>query len=364
MGRLRCGGMAKTTLGALAAMIGAAVPAGADAEMAVVGISSLSEATGEQVSFCSDVQYSGQLAASRAGAVIVPRRLKVPAGVKVPLLVVDESDLAVNRVLEFFAPPIPRPGVGVDAFARVDASAELAEGVRVGPFVSVGARTRVGKGCVLHAGVQVGEDVVLGEGCELFANVVVRERCTLGNRVVVHANSTIGSDGFGYRWDGRKHAKVPQIGVVVIGDDVEIGSNSCVDRAKFAATVVGPGTKIDNLVQVAHNVRTGAHCIITGQVGLAGSVVLGNGVVLGGQSAVRDHIKLGDGAMVAACSAVAEDVDAKMVVSGLPALPHRQSLREQAALRRLPEIVQQMRKVQDDIEKLQAAVGGAGGEDA
>jgi UDP-3-O-[3-hydroxymyristoyl] glucosamine N-acyltransferase len=353
-----CGGMAKTTLGALAVMIGATVPYGADPETGLVGISSLTEATGEQVSFCSDVQYLAQLSVTRAAVVIVPRRLKVPAVVKAALLVVDESDLAVNKVLEYFAPPIPRPGVGVDPMARVDATATLAEGVRVGPFVTVGARTRMGKGCVLHPGVHLGEDVVLGEGCELFANVVVRERCTLGNRVVVHANSTIGSDGFGYRWDGRRHAKVPQIGVVLIGDDVEIGSNSCVDRAKFAATVVGPGTKIDNLVQVAHNVRTGAHCIITGQVGLAGSVVLGNGVVLGGQSAVRDHIQLGDGAMVAACSAVAEDVEAKMVVSGLPALPHRQSLREQAALRRLPELVQQMRKVQDDIETLQAAIGG------
>jgi UDP-3-O-[3-hydroxymyristoyl] glucosamine N-acyltransferase len=170
--------------------------------------------------------------------------------------------------------------------------------------------------------------------------------------VVIHAGSVLGTDGFGYRWDGTKHAKVPQIGTVVVEDDVEIGSCVCIDRAKFAATRIGRGTKIDNLVQIAHNVQVGPHCIIVGQVGVAGSARLGAGVVLGGQVAIRDHATIGDGAMVAATSGVHEDVPPKAFMSGTPALPHRQSLREQAAMRRLPDLVVQVRKLQEEVEAL------------
>jgi UDP-3-O-[3-hydroxymyristoyl] glucosamine N-acyltransferase len=272
------------------------------------------------------------------------------------VLLVDDADLAMSRVLELFAPPIPRPPVGVDRDARVAASARLGEGVAVGPNVFIGERARVGARTVLHANVYVGDDTTVGPDCELFPNAVVRERCTLGDRVILHAGAVIGSDGFGYRWDGTKHAKIPQIGTVVIEDDVEIGSCTCVDRAKFSVTRVGRGTKIDNLAQVGHNVVIGPHCVIVGQAALAGSVTLGSGVVLGGQSAVRDHIHMGDGSMLAACSGVMEDVGPRQVVSGLPALPHRQSLREQAALRRLPELVTQFRKLQEEIERLKAAL--------
>jgi UDP-3-O-[3-hydroxymyristoyl] glucosamine N-acyltransferase len=212
----------------------------------------------------------------------------------------------------------------------------------------------LGARCVLYPGVYIGDDTTLGDDCHLLPNVVVRERCTLGHRVIVHAGAVIGTDGFGYRWDGKQHAKVPQIGTVEIGDDVEIGSCACIDRAKFAATRIGHGTKIDNLAQIGHNVVIGPHCIIVGQAGLAGSATLGTGVILGGQSAVRDHITMGDGAMLAACSGVMEDVPAKQIVSGLPALPHRQSLREQAALRRLPDLVVQVRKLEEELRALKA----------
>jgi UDP-3-O-[3-hydroxymyristoyl] glucosamine N-acyltransferase len=183
----------------------------------------------------------------------------------------------------------------------------------------------------------------------------VRERITIGNRVIIHANSEVGSDGFGYRWNGSAHQKIPQIGTVIIEDDVEIGSCVCVDRAKFSFTKIGRGTKIDNLVQVAHNVVTGPHCIFAGQSGMAGSAVLGAGVVLGGQAAVRDHVTMGDGSMLAACSGAGEDVDPKTVVSGIPAVPHRQTLREQAALRRLPDLVVQVRKLREELEAMKKA---------
>jgi UDP-3-O-[3-hydroxymyristoyl] glucosamine N-acyltransferase len=338
------------TLAEISALIGCSAPGGE--AVAITGMATLAEAGPQELSFVGSDAYLPELASTRAAAVIVQKRVKLPTTWTRPALVVDDADLAVAKVLKLFTPPVPRPPAGVDAAARVAGSAALGAQSAVGPFVFVGERARIGARTVLHPGVYIGDDTVVGDDCELFPNVVVRERITLGNRVVIHAGSVIGSDGFGYRWDGRQHAKIPHIGTVVIEDDVEIGSCVCVDRAKFSATRIGRGTKIDNLVQVGHNVTIGPHCVIVGQTGLAGSAHLGTGVVLGGQTAVRDHITLGDGAMAAACSGVAEDVAPKAVVSGTPALPHRQSLREQAALRRLPDLVTQVRKLQEEVEAL------------
>ena len=312
------------------------------------------DATPSDISVLSADSYLKQFGATRASAVIVAKKVKLPAARKPAVLIVDDADLALSRVLELFAPPVPRPQSGVHPTATVANDAVIAPSAAIGPHVVVGHRSHVGARSVIHPGVVISDDVVLGQDCEIFPNVVIRERITIGDRVIIHAGSVLGTDGFGYRWDGSRHAKVPQIGMIVIEDDVEIGSCVCIDRAKMGVTRIGRGTKIDNLVQIAHNCDVGPHCIIVGQVGLAGSVELGAGVVLGGQTAVRDHVTMGDGAMAAARSAVHEDVDAKSVVSGMPALPHRQSLREQAALRRLPDLVTQVRKLTEEIEKLKA----------
>ncbi len=281
--------------------------------------------------------------------------MRLPETWSRPALVVDDVELALAKVLPLFAAPIPRPLPGIHVTAHVANSAVVPADAAIGPHVIIGARTRLGSRCVLQANVVLSDDVVIGDDCQLFHGVVVRERVTIGNRVTIHAGSVIGMDGFGYRWDGKQHVKIPHIGAVIVEDDVEIGSCVCVDRAKFGATRIGRGSKIDNLVQVGHNVQIGPHCIIVGQVGLAGSCKLGAGVVLGGQAAVRDHIQMGDGSMAAACSAVAQDVEPKMIVSGTPAIPHRQSLREQAALRQLPDLRTQVRRLQDEIEKLKTA---------
>jgi UDP-3-O-[3-hydroxymyristoyl] glucosamine N-acyltransferase len=340
------------TLADIAQLLGSIpAPSGADA-LPITGLATLADARPDELTFVSGDKFIPALEASRAAAAIAPRRLKVPAAWEQRVLRVDDADLAVAKVLRLFAPPIPRPPAGTDSAARVAFSATLGADVAIGPFSSIGERSRLGRGCVVHANVFVGDDVTLGDDCELFPGVVVRERITIGNRVIIHACSVLGSDGFGYRWDGTKHQKVPQIGTVVIEDDVEIGSCVCIDRAKFSTTRIGRGTKIDNLVQIGHNAETGAHCILVGQSGLAGSVKLGIGVVIGGQTAVRDHIKMGDGSMAAACSGVAEDAEPKTIVSGLPALPHRQTLREQAALRRLPDLVIQVRKLQEELNEL------------
>jgi len=322
-------------------------------DLIITGVATLEDAKAGEISFLASDQYARQFDTTQASAVIVSKKVRLRTTRAVPVLVVEDADLAMATVLAKFAPPVPRPAPGRHASAVVEDSASLGEGVCIGPHVVVGQRVRVGRNVVLHAGVFIGDDVTIGDDCEFFPHVIVRERITIGSRVMIHAGSVLGTDGFGYRWDGKSHAKIPQIGTVVIEDDVEIGSCVCIDRAKFAVTRIGRGTKIDNLVQIGHNVRVGPHCMIVGQAGIAGSAQLGAGVVLGGQVAIRDHIKLGDGSMVAACAGVMENVEPKAVVSGLPALPHRQSLREQAAFRRLPDLVVQVRKLQEKIDQIQ-----------
>ena len=344
------------TLSDIATLLGC--PAPVDASRTVTGVAALTDAMADELSFISSEAFAEQLNATRAAGVIMGKKLRIAPPADKSVLVVDDTDLAVAKVLELFAPPVPRPPAGIDPAARVAKSATIGEGAAVAAHAYVGERSRIGARTVLHPGVYVGDDVTVGDDCVLFPNVVVRERVTLGNRVVIHAGSVLGSDGFGYRWDGSRHAKVPQIGTVVVEDDVEIGSCVCVDRAKFAATKIGRGTKIDNLVQIAHNVQVGPHCIIVGHAGIAGSAKLGTGVVLGGQVAVRDHVTIGDGTMVAATSAIAEDVPPKSFMSGTPALPHRQSLREQAAMRRLPDLVVQVRKLQEEVEGLRKKLEG------
>ncbi|GAF96338.1 unnamed protein product, partial [marine sediment metagenome] len=198
-------------------------------------------------------------------------------------------------------------------------------------------------------------DTTVGADCVLWNNVVIRERCTVGNRVILHPNVVIGSDGFGYYFADGRHNKFAHAGRVVIADEVEVGSGSCVDRAKIGETYIGPGTKIDNLVQVAHNVRIGANCIIVAQCGIAGSTVLGDGVVLAGQVGLRDNIVLNDGVQVAASSCVWRDIPPGMRVNGIPAVENRQHLREQAMVRKLPDLVPRLRALAKRVDELEAA---------
>lgn len=338
------------TLQQLADLLKVPCPAHGDRE--VRGVSSLTDATPTDLSILSADRYVPQYKATRAGAVLAGKKLRFPVRPDVPALLVEDPDLALVQVLELLAPPIPHPASGVHASATISATAQIGESPFIGANVVIGARVRIGRNARLHPGVVISDDVVLGDDCVLFPNVVIRERCTLGSRVIIHANSTVGTDGFGYKWDGRQHAKIPQIGVVVIEDDVEIGSCTCIDRAKFNETRIGRGTKIDNLVQVAHNVRIGQHSILCGQVGVAGTATIGSGVVIGGASAVRDHAVIGDGVMAAGHSVIVDDIDPKSVISGMPALPHRQNLREQGAIRRLPELLVALRKLQEEVEQL------------
>jgi UDP-3-O-[3-hydroxymyristoyl] glucosamine N-acyltransferase len=344
--------MGAITLREIAAALGVADP---DRNPTISGIATLREANNTELSFLGSDTYLKEFADTAAAAVLVQKRVHLPPNVRVPVLAVDDADLAVAQLLPLFATPIPHPPLGIDLAARIAETATIDPSARVGPFVTIGHRSRIGPNCSIHAGVFIGEDVSLGSDCQIFPNVVIRECITIGDRVIIHSGAVLGSDGFGYRWNGKEHSKIPHIGTVIIEDDVEIGSCACIDRAKFSMTRVGRGTKIDNLVQIAHNCLIGPHCLLTGQAGTAGSVTLGTGVILGGQCAVRDHVHMADGSILVACSGAMEDVPPKQIVSGIPAIPHRQNLREQAALRRVPELVSQLRKLQADVEELKKA---------
>jgi len=334
----------------LAKLVGGVVRG--DAKRRIDGVASLDEAGPTQITWIAHEKYVSRLATSKAGAVVVtPRFGETP----MPAILCDDPDWAIVQILRRFAPPLPHPPAGVHPSAVVDESVHLGQDVAVGPNVVIGRATRIGDRTVLHANVVIGPEVEIGADCVLWPAVVVRERCRLGDRVILHPHVTIGSDGYGYHLVQGRHEKIPQIGTVVIEDDVEIGAGSCVDRAKFGQTVIGEGTKIDNLVQIAHNVRIGPHCIIVAQTGIAGSTQLGRYVMLGGQVGVRDHLVLGDQVRAAACCCISKDVPAGMVVNGIPAVDNRQYLREQAQVRRLPEWAALLKDLARRVERLEAA---------
>jgi UDP-3-O-[3-hydroxymyristoyl] glucosamine N-acyltransferase len=323
-----------------------------DATTRISGVAGVQEAGPADITWLAHDKYAPQLRVSKAGAVLVPEQ----AGeTPMPAVLCANPSAAIITILEHFAPPVPRPAAGVHPTATVASSAQIGSNVAIGPQVIVEEGARVGDDCILHAGVYIGAESAIGRNCELWMNVVVRERCTLGDRVVVHPNTTIGADGFGYQFLKGKHVKIPQIGTVRVEDDVEIGANSCIDRAKCGATVIGRGSKIDNLVQVAHNVQIGPDCMIVAQTGIAGSARLGRFVVVGGQVGIRDHVTLHDGAQVAACAAVSKDVPSGVIVIGMPAVPHEEFVRDRASVHRLPKMVQQLADLIKRVERLESS---------
>jgi len=244
--------------------------------------------------------------------------------------------------------PSPKPG-GIDPRAVIHASVQLGRDVEIGAFASIGEGSVIGDRCRIFPGVVIGRFCKLGEDVTLYPNVVIYDGCTLGNRVIVHANSVIGADGFGYRQQEGRHVKVPHLGSVVIEDDVEIGACTTVDRGTFQATRIGAGSKIDNLVQIAHNCRIGRHNLLVGQVGLAGSVTTGDYVVLAGQVAVRDHCTIGDHVVVGARAGVIQDVPPGQKVLGEPAMPEREYKRLVLLFQKLPELRQQVEELRKHL---------------
>ncbi len=309
------------------------------AGLSITGLNTLERAGAGDLTFIGDGKHAAKWAASGADAALVTRDVTVAPhdASRRALILVDNADLAMAEVLELFAPPQPQPAVGIHPSACVDASAKLGDGVRIGAFAYVGRGATLGSGVTLHPRATVLEEAVVGDESVLWPGSVLCERCRLGERVVLYCGAVIGADGFGYRPlpDGSGIRHIPHIGHVEIGDDVEIGANTTVDRGKFDATRIGTGTKVDNLVQIGHNCQIGRMCMICGQVGLAGSVTIGDGVILGGNVGVADHLTIGPGARLAARSGVIENVPAGETWAGAPARPHRDFFRLLAVERKM-----------------------------
>jgi UDP-3-O-[3-hydroxymyristoyl] glucosamine N-acyltransferase len=338
--------MPQATLDELARLVGGRV----DGDGAVVlrAANGLAEAGPGEVSFLANPKYAGLLAVTKASAVVLAEGVPCP----VPALRAKNPDLAFARVVERLAGPAPRPAPGVHPSAVVSPDARLGQDVSVGALCVVEAGATIGDGTALHPQVYVGAGAKIGPGCVLWPQVVVRERCELGARVILHSGAVVGSDGFGYATEGGVHHKVPQVGIVAIEDDVEIGANAALDRARFGRTVVGRGTKIDNLVQIAHNVVLGRGCLVVAQTGISGSTRLGDYVVLAGQAGVVGHLELGDRSVVTAQSGVTKDLEPGSVVSGSPASDRREHLRQLASLGRLPELLDEVRRLKSELEAL------------
>lgn len=307
------------------------------------GVASLSESTESDVSFLGNDKYREQVPNSRAGVVLVPENYaETPAEGRAWIVCQDPSNAFTAVILAFTPPPVKyAPGI--------HASAVVADGV------VVPASCHIGAGAVIESGVTIGEDTVIlpnvyigrdtqvGAGCLFYPNVVIRERCIIGNRVILHPGVVIGADGFGYKSGPAGHEKIPQVGIVQLDDDVEIGANSTVDRARFGRTWIQAGTKIDNLVQVGHNVEIGRACILVAQVGVAGSTHIGNGVILAGQAGVSGHLRIGDGTIAMAQSGVTKDTMPGSVLMGTPAMDRRAFAKEKMLLKQLDALTQQVK---------------------
>jgi UDP-3-O-[3-hydroxymyristoyl] glucosamine N-acyltransferase len=298
----------------------------------VEGVAPLAEATGRQVSFLHNPKYAAQVESTRAAAILVSNDLP---GDDSRWIRVKEPYLAMAQVVAKWFDARPKPAIGVSPLASVAPSAKLGANVRVGAFTSIGNDVVIGDDVTVYSHVAIEDGATIGDGSILYPHVSVYHASRIGKRCILHSGVVIGSDGYGFATSGGRHHKIPQIGIVRIEDDVEIGAGSTIDRAALGETVIGEGTKIDNLVQVGHNVKVGKHCFLVAQVGIAGSTELGDYVMVAGQSGFAGHLKIGNRVQVAAKSAVLEDVPDDTKVMGIPAVPFREFARREAALRRL-----------------------------
>jgi UDP-3-O-[3-hydroxymyristoyl] glucosamine N-acyltransferase len=320
------------------------------------GMAALDAAGPDEVSFLGNEKYRAQFQATRAGAVIVPRGLvEGPDGCA--LIAVDNPTLAFSVVVRHFAAISRDFSPGVHPMATVDPDARLdPTKVRVHAGAVVMAHAIVGDGSEIGPNVVVGAHAIIGEDCQMMAGSVVRERCVLGDRVILQPCVVVGSDGYGYEFSNGRHVKIEQVGIVEIGDDVEIGSNTTIDRARFGKTVIGEGTKIDNLVQIGHNCVIGRHCLIIALTGIAGSTRLGDYVTVAGQTGMVGHITVGDRATIGARSGVTTSLPGGETYAGYPAQPFREEMKDRARIRRIDKLVERIKALEETLARSSASI--------
>lgn len=324
-----------------------------DRQKRIEGVGPLADAGPDDLSFLSNPKYETHLQTTRAGAILVSQKIE---GSSDRWIRVPNPYLAFSAVMRRWFSAIPVPS-GISENASIADSAVMGTEVGIGPFVTIGERVEIGDGVKILAGSVIGDDSKIGPGTLIYPNVTLYHGSVIGRDCIVHAGAVVGSDGYGFATEGGRHHKIPQIGTVRIGDEVEIGAGTTIDRAVLGETVIGDGTKIDNLVQIGHNVRIGRNCLIVAQVGIAGSTEIGDGCVFGGHSGAAGHLKIGAGVQVAASSAVMKNFDGPVTLGGVPARPLSEHLRVEAAARKLPELLQRVRHLENVIKEIEAGGG-------
>ncbi|GIX06920.1 MAG: UDP-3-O-acylglucosamine N-acyltransferase [Candidatus Poribacteria bacterium] len=330
-----------------------------DGSIQIYGVSGIREAQPGHITFLANRKYLSELPKTRASAVIIGKDIdpeRIPA--HLAALRVENPYLSFVDALELFSFRKRRVQIGIAETAVIGHNVQIGENVSIQAHAVIGDNVVIGDRTVIGPLVYIGDDTRIGSDCLIYPNVTIREEVTIGDRVIIHSGAVIGSDGFGFAKVSNGHRKIPQIGTVIIGDDVEIGANTCVDRATMTngATIIGRGTKIDNLVQVAHNVQIGENALIVALVGIAGSTIIEDNVTLAGQVGTAGHLRIGRNSVILAKSGVTKDVPPDSYYSGFPAIDHKEDLRQQALQRRLPELYEQVRELRRKLAELEEAI--------
>ncbi len=321
-----------------------------DDNVEITSLASLQDAVGGDISFLANPRYSSAVKSSKASAVIVNNDWK--GDFSGTIIKVQDADAAFSQVASLLIPPPAKPEAGMHPTAVVANGVKLGDAVSIGPNVVIESGVTIGAGTVIGAGCYIGQDTTIGSDGMIYPNVSIRERVTIGDRIIIQMGAIVGSDGFGYTQEGRKWVKIPQVGTVEIGDDVEIGANTTIDRARFGKTVIENGVKLDNHVQVAHNVHIGENAALVAFVALAGSCSIGANVQMAGHSGASGHVHVGDYSVLMPFSAPTKDVTEKTVVSGFPARPFMQHQKSQAALLKLPKLVKRVAALEKRLDDL------------
>jgi len=321
-----------------------------DEDVVITGISGIKEAHDGDLTFLANPKYIHLMDVTKATAIITSREIK---SAPKPVIRTDNPSLAFAKMVSFLAPNEQMHPLGIHPTAVIGQNVKLGRDIALQPYVVLSDHVEIGDRTVVYAGCYVGHHAKIGADCLIYPNVSIRERIQIGDRVVIHSGSVIGSDGFGFATVKGVHHKIPQIGTVVVEDDVEIGANVTIDRARFGKTLIGRGTKIDNLVQIAHNVTIGENSIIVAQAGISGSTMIGKSVTLAGQAGLVGHITIGDNAVIAAQAGVTKSVPPDTCVSGYPAKPHDKAKRINACVQKLPELFKAIKQLEDKISELE-----------
>jgi UDP-3-O-[3-hydroxymyristoyl] glucosamine N-acyltransferase len=333
----------KKTVAEIAQLLDGRVVGNGEAQ--IEGVAGIEDAGQGEITFLESKKLSSFLQTTAASAIIVPQGTTSEGQT---LICVEQPRLAFAKVMRLFYPSVPQAPHGIHPTAAIEKEVQLGNDVSIGAHVSIGAGAVIGDRAVLFPGVVVGPDSRIGHGTVIHANVTIREGVTIGADCIIHSGTVIGSDGFGYAQDDQGHLKIPQVGTVIVEDDVEIGANVTIDRGTLGATRIGHGVKIDNLVQIAHNVVIGPNSLLISQVGISGSTELGEGVILAGQVGVVGHIKIGDRSVVGAKSGVSKSIPSENVMFGIPARPINKSKRIEACLSRLPDLFKRVKELEKD----------------